>query len=384
MRIVTAGAGLRAAHVLGALTRRMPEAKIVGYVDPAPKQNPWVGEGARAYPDVTDMLSDAKPDLFCVFSPNCFHLEHIRAGLDAGVRLFAEKPIVASVEETFALASLLKDHGEERVAVGLVLRYSPLIRDLMKALDEGSLGRVASIEASETIGTYHGAFFMRDWRRYARLSGGFMLEKCCHDLDIYNLITGSRPSYVASFGGRRSFTPDARPEVLDPVYRVKDSFWRSADDPFQSDADIVDCQSAILSYASGAHMAFHTNSNVPDEYRRLCVIGSRGMAEGDFVRGYLNVTSAHSGQGVMRVTYEDSQTPGHYGADETMADELVRYLRDETGRVPISSRSRLIKLGLSNALLICAPYGKNSTPLLYASLPACAPKSECSPRQVIR
>ena len=27
---------------------------------------------------------------------------------------------------------------------------------------------------------------MRDWRRYGHYSGGFMLEKCCHDLDLYN------------------------------------------------------------------------------------------------------------------------------------------------------------------------------------------------------
>ncbi len=49
--------------------------------------------------------------------------------------------------------------------IGLVLRYAPLYRDLVAARDEGALGQIASIEACEHIAPYHGAFFMRDWRR---------------------------------------------------------------------------------------------------------------------------------------------------------------------------------------------------------------------------
>ena len=70
-----------------------------------------------------------------------------------------------------------------------------------------SLGNIISIEASEHIMPWHGGFFMRNWRRKEKFSGGFMLEKCCHDIDFYNMIVGCRPKKVASFGGRRSFIP---------------------------------------------------------------------------------------------------------------------------------------------------------------------------------
>lgn len=72
---------------------------------------------------------------------------------------------------------------------------------------------------------------------------------------------------------------------------MKKSVWESVDDPFQSDGDIIDFQTAILSYETGATLAFHTNLNVPDEHRRFCIMGTHGMAEGDFVRGFLRVTS---------------------------------------------------------------------------------------------
>lgn len=98
-------------------------------------------------------------------------------GLEAGAKIFSEKPIVASIEQTYALAELMGRYGHGRLMVGLVLRYAPLYRDLLAARDAGQLGQIVSVEAAEHIFPYHGAFFMRDWRRYEKWSGSFMLEK---------------------------------------------------------------------------------------------------------------------------------------------------------------------------------------------------------------
>ncbi|MEM9684688.1 MAG: Gfo/Idh/MocA family oxidoreductase [Pseudomonadota bacterium] len=340
MKIVTSGAGLRAGHVLQKMLAAMPEAKIVGYHDPAPGHLDMIGGDAiPAYPSVGDMLAETQPDLFCVFSPNCFHLDQIREGLEAGVQVFAEKPIVTTMEDSFALAELLAKHGANRVMVGLVLRYSSQMVDLRAAMADGALGTIASMEANEHIGPYHGAFFMRDWRRHTKLSGGFMLEKCCHDLDIYNMIANARPARVASFGARRSFVPENAPGAGEDAseYHRKASIWESAEDPFTSDGDIIDSQTALIEYESGASLAFHTNLNVPDEHRRFCVIGSRGMAEGDFLRGYLNVTDARSGKRLVANDYSANATnEGHYGADERMARDVAAFLRDETDTLPVS------------------------------------------------
>ena len=99
MRIVTSGIGLRAGHVLTTLREEMPEAEIVGYYDPQPTHLEMIGTDTPRYPSVEAMLSDAKPDLYCVFSPNVFHLDQIRLGLEAGVQVFTEKPVVVSIEE---------------------------------------------------------------------------------------------------------------------------------------------------------------------------------------------------------------------------------------------------------------------------------------------
>ena len=216
--------------------------------------------------------------------------------------------------------------------VGLVLRYAPLYRDLRKAQQDGLLGDIVSIEASEHIPPYHGAFFMRDWRRYDSYAGSFMLEKCCHDLDLYNGVMGCRPKRVASFGGRRTFTPENAPQrqgVNDlEVYHRKPSGWLGSDKVFDSDGDIIDFQTAIIEYANGASMTFHTNLNVPDDFRRFAVIGAKGMAEGDFIRNYFNVTDARTCDKLIDKTYVHPNCREHYGADEQMAADVLAHLID--------------------------------------------------------
>jgi predicted dehydrogenase len=235
------------------------------------------------------------------------------------------------------LAALLAEHGTNSIMVGLVLRYSQHMVDLRHVLDQ--LGPITSMEASEHIAPYHGAFFMRDWRRMVHWSGGFMLEKCCHDIDIYNMVTGSRPAQVASFGGRKSFVPAFAPasNTENEIMHRKKSVWQSIDDPFHSDGDIIDYQTAILQYESGASLSFHTNLNVPDEHRRFCVMGAMGMAEGDFVRGYLKAT-ARDGSVIADHDYtqmDNARASAHYGADHMMVDDIVAFLKGETDSLPV-------------------------------------------------
>ncbi|SHM34622.1 Gfo/Idh/MocA family protein [Roseibium suaedae] len=349
MKVGIIGLGFRLGYLGFVFDQMDPDFEIVGYVDPAPAGLPVLEEkgisAGKSYETPQDLIANEEMDLLMIGSPNHLHLEHIRIGLEAGLKVFSEKPIVMTIDQSYELAELLHQHGHERLLVGLVLRYSPLYKDLRKAQLEGLLGDVVSIEASEHIQPYHGAFFMRDWRRYENYAGSFMLEKCCHDLDLYNGVVGARPRFVASFGGRKSFTPQNAPAnegVNDlEVYHRKPSGWLGADKVFDSDGDIVDYQTAIVEYENGVSMTFHTNINVPDEFRRFCVIGAKGMAEGDFVRGFLDVHNARNNEKVIANTYQaPSKTSHHYGADEQMAEDVVKHVRDGAA-LPVSALDAL-------------------------------------------
>ena len=344
MRVGIVGLGYRLGYLARIFSATLGDRfTVVAHVDPEPFGLTYTKEHdidvGAAYDTLEAMLAGENLDLLMVGSPNHMHLGHIRTGLEAGVKVFTEKPVVTSEAETMALASLIHQYRSDNVMVGLVLRYAPLYVDLRKVQTDGLLGDVVSIEASEHIAPYHGAFFMRDWRRYERYSGSFMLEKCCHDLDLYNGVMGCRPAKVASFGGRKTFIPKNAPEAQGindmEVYFRKPGGWMASDKVFDTDADIIDFQTAIVEYANGSSLCFHTNLNVPDEYRRFAVMGAKGMAEGDFVRNFFRVHDARTSQKLIDTVYSGTELSVHYGADEQMARDIANHLVDGTP-LPVS------------------------------------------------
>lgn len=312
---------------------------VTAYSDPAPVglsylQSHGISTG-RSYATLDTMLASEALDLLLIGSPNHLHLEHIRAGLERGLKIFCEKPVVANEDEAYQLLQLLKAHGTDAVMVGLVLRYSPLYRDLIAAIDGGVLGCISSIEACEHVEPSHGAFFMRDWRRRSAYSGGFLLEKCCHDLDLYQGAVGARPSRVVSFGGRRTFVPERRAVEHDPVYHRRRAGWAGASSVFEGDGDIVDHQTALIEYANGANLCFHTNLHVPDPYRHFCIVGTEATAEGDFDRNFFRVRAARSGCLLQDSSYARGDSLGHYGAEELMVADVCAHLSDNAA-LPVS------------------------------------------------
>jgi predicted dehydrogenase len=149
MRIAISGMGLRSASVLSRFKEQWDAVEFVGFYDPQPTYLDDLDPDIPQFESVVGMLDETKPDLFFIGSPNEFHLEDLKAGFAAGVRMFCEKPIVTTIDDTLELAALLAKHGLDQVIVGLVLRYSRHMVDLRKAIDAGQLGDITSMEASD-------------------------------------------------------------------------------------------------------------------------------------------------------------------------------------------------------------------------------------------
>lgn len=117
----------------------------------------------------------------------------------------------------------------------------------------------------------------------------------------------------------------------------KASVWESVPDPFESDRDIIDYETALLQYESGASLASHTNLNVPDEHQRFCVMGALRIVEGDFVRGFLKAT-ARDGSIIADHHYTQGDPlhqSAHYGADHKMVADIAAYLRGDVNNLPV-------------------------------------------------
>lgn len=336
MKYGVIGLGHRLAHLVREFSAADPGAEFVAVADPDPTRMPTLAEAGiepLRYDSAEEMMANHSFDVLMVGTPNNLHLDHLRLALESATpHIFTEKPVVSTLPDTIELARLIARHdGRRRLMVGLVLRYSPLYKSVREAQAAGQLGEIMSIEAAEHLAPYHGSFFMRDWRRETETSGGFMLEKCCHDLDLYQGVVGARPTRIASFGGRKKYIPSRRP-AKEPAYLAEMSpRWNGINDAFSGAGDIIDYQVALVEYANGATMSFHTNLNVPDEYRSFSIIGVDGMAEGDFVRNYLRVTASDTSERLLDMQPGTGTTRGHYGADEAMARDITDHLN---GRLP--------------------------------------------------
>jgi predicted dehydrogenase len=334
-RIAIIGLGQRIAHVLSAMKDVGWRVDVAGYSDPAPVGLPILNAHdiapGRAYARYDALLKDGPFDLVMIGSPNHLHLEHLMAAFQAGYPIFCEKPIVRTEDETLTLARHLA--RAPPIYVGLVMRSMPIVREVIARMDAGSLGEIVSMDATEHLHPEHGGYLARNWRRKQEWGGSYFLDKVCHDFDIFNRLAGARPSRVASFGGRRIFhenrkdVPRAYEDGL-PAYALRDAGWGSANDAFHSDMDVNDHQTALVEYAGGIQLSFHSNSHVSLQERRWYIAGTRGTLIADLVRNKMLVRGALARGKPERKEWNERTDDNHNGADQAMARDLLATLED--------------------------------------------------------
>ncbi len=297
-----------------------------------------LANGPTVDPDYRAMLADPAVQWVLIGSTNDRHREQAGAAMAAGKHVFCEKPVATTIDDCVSLAAAHRGTGLQFV-VGFVLRYAPLYRRIVDLVRGGTLGRLVSLEFNETLDFNHGGFIMADWRRHTAASGGHLLEKCSHDVDVVNWIVDSPAARVASFGGRSFFTPEnahhaarlGTDVVGSPAYRT----WggRGGLDPFAGDADIIDNQVVILEYANGVRAGFHTNLNCGLPERRIYLSGTEGSLRADLLQGTIEYRRIGFDEPTRQVDLTDSAGM-HGGGDGVMVAELLACM---TAGTPTSS-----------------------------------------------
>lgn len=300
VRIGVLGAGKRPRVVLSHLLQQDSEGRLeIGGVwdpdaDSVATLRKRLSIDVMLYPDAESLINDPELPWIFVGSPNSFHTEQAVAALDAGKNVFCEKPLAMTLADCLSIRDAVKRSGSTFV-FGLELRYSPHYRKIAELVHGGAIGKVISMEFNETIHIDLGGYIFGSWRRDRSKSGSFLLEKCCHDLDLANWLLGSLPVAVASFGGTNIFLEEN--EFLANrlgVSREGRKAYSTAEDPhgvspFSPGSDIVDNQVAILEYANGVRATFHTNCNTAIAERRFYICGTEGTLRADMRESTIEV-----------------------------------------------------------------------------------------------
>lgn len=310
---------------------------------------PW-GQDAVRCSSCNEVLEHPALEWVLVGSPNSRHAEQIIAAFGAGKHVFAEKPLATELDDC---VRILAEQGRsgKLFATGFTLRYSPLYRKAKELIASGKIGKIVSIDATENLFPFHGAYIMTNWRRFREEAGANILEKCVHDLDILNWITDSLPLRVAAFGGNSMFVPEhAHLFAKVPSFSDWPTVGASGLNPFTAEKTIEDNMVTILEYANGVRAQFQATMSNPIGERRMYVSGVEGTLKLDLVTSEL----------CYRTLWEPDMHvfPGlggnnmHGGGDEVMIDELIDSML--TGAVPACGgaeglRSAVVGISLERA-----------------------------------
>ena len=95
---------------------------------------------------------------------------------------------------------------------------------IKKMINEGKVGEVISISATEHVGWWHQAHsFVRGKWRSSDTTSPMILAKCCHDMDLWVWLTGRRCVRVSSFGSLGSSAPSV-PQFLSSLVPQLENF----------------------------------------------------------------------------------------------------------------------------------------------------------------
>ena len=158
--------------------------------------------------DYRDLVALPDLDAVLVATPTHLHAEIAIAALNAGKHLFCQKPLAPRPRDLSGILDPWRASGCI-LQVGYVYRYAPIFRRLRAWIERGDLGRPLMMWAHE----FRAAFYT-PWRYDATISGGTMVEKCCHHFDLFHWMLGAPMLRVAGLGGRAVIQPGVEVETI--------------------------------------------------------------------------------------------------------------------------------------------------------------------------
>jgi predicted dehydrogenase len=249
------------------------------------------------------MCEETKPEMLAVTSVDSAHADYVVRGLERGMDVVTEKPMVTDERQCRAVLEAERKSGR-RLIVGHNYRFAPKHVAIKETLMSGAIGAVTSVDFAWYLDVHHGADYFRRWHRLRRNSGSLLVHKASHHFDLVNWWLDSSPSEVFAFGGLRHYGrsgPFRHSNCRGCPHREKcPFFWDMTRDRglmelyaecesedgylrdgcvFREDTDIFDTMNVSVRYASGAQMSYSLNACMPFEGYRIAFNGTKGRLE---------------------------------------------------------------------------------------------------------
>lgn len=391
---IIVGAGHRA-FVYSELAKTNPEMlKIVGVADPNPvrrqKAMEYFGFGEdMCFNDAEELASKGKlADAVINGTMDEQHLETAVTLLNAGYDMLLEKPFATNEDEMRQIVECAKKN-DSKVMICHVLRYTPFYYGIKERIVNGEIGDIINIQTTEHVSYHHlsTSYVRGKWANSDKCHTTMLLAKCCHDLDIMMwMMAETEPTQICSFGGKYQFKPENAPQgagticmkdcpLVDTcVYSTKRLYidhpdrwafyvWDALEDKenptiedkialmksdspyarciYKCDNNVVDHQSVMVNFASGATGTHNMVGGSSEPRRNIHIVGTKGEIFGNFEESKFTVLkinpspNAHHEECDVEVVDLNVSGDmvgaygGHGGGDERLAEDFVKFIRGE-------------------------------------------------------
>ena len=360
-RLALVGTGVRGVSMFGRSLRQnySDSVDLISICDINPGRlkvaQEYIGGELPMYTDLSEMLTQEKPDVLIVTSRDDVHHEHIITGMKHGCDIITEKPLTIDELKAQEIIDAEKEYGRN-VIVTFNYRYPPYRAKIKELIMDGYVGDIRSVDFHYHIGHSHLMRYMQRWHAQRKYGGSLWVHKSTHHFDMANWWINSDPAEVTAwaelerFGSKGPFrgnncrdcrfssecayhwdiTQNDHLRTLYADNEHHDGYIRD-NCVFREEIDIWEKHSAVVKYANGAIMTYSLTADTEFEGYKLAINGTEGRLEvraggwprksGEQITFMPN--RRYSSREEEQI-YVEHGSGGHWGGDPVMNDQLFR------------------------------------------------------------
>lgn len=164
------------------------------------------GDELQISRDWRDVVKNPAVDAVIVALTNDQHYEAAMAALKAGKHVMCEKPLGLTVGDCSRIITQASE-SERVLQIGHEMRFQKLYSHMKTMIEGGEVGDLQLMWCREFRGPMRPG-----WRSSEALTGGTILEKNVHHIDLFNWMMDQKPLRVSAHGGTNVLTDR---EILD-------------------------------------------------------------------------------------------------------------------------------------------------------------------------
>ena len=191
LRIAIVGCGRIAKNHFGAIERHADDLELVGVCDNHPATLQAHSDTYRipGYAHLTDLLTNAHPDIVALCTPSGLHPDQTVAAAAHGIHVMTEKPMATRWQDGVRMVKACDEAGVHLFVVKQNRRNATL-QLLKRAVEEKRFGKIHLVHLNVFWSRPQSYYDQAKWRGTWEFDGGAFMNQASHYVDLLDWLIG--------------------------------------------------------------------------------------------------------------------------------------------------------------------------------------------------